>query len=83
MISFALILMTLPSRVAAARARRGESSTGLAVSSLDEHDVAAFVSDTDPQRPGAWHKRLHNELPPLLRNSLTQRQNVGSNNQEH
>jgi hypothetical protein len=83
MISFALILMTLPSRVAAARARRGESSTGLAVSSTDENDVTAFVSNADPRKPGAWQKRLHNELRPLLRNSLTQRQNVGSNNQEH
>ena len=30
MISFALILMTLPSRVAAVRARHGESATGRA-----------------------------------------------------
>jgi hypothetical protein len=44
MISFALILMTLPSRVAAARARRGESSTGLEVSSLPQGEIGSTTA---------------------------------------
>ncbi len=56
MISFALILITLPSRVAgvraglADRARHGESSTARPDSSLDENVVAASAGTTPPPR---------------------------------
>jgi hypothetical protein len=45
MISFALILMTLPSRVAAARARHGESSAGQPASPLTPSDRLSVTSN--------------------------------------
>jgi hypothetical protein len=65
MISFALILMTLPSRLAEVRPtrtdrpRRRESSTPESTN-LSDKRCSGVVSNASFRRTGAWHKRLYN-----------------------
>jgi hypothetical protein len=79
MISFALILMTLPSRVAGVRARHGESSTGRANAAQHGLSSTGVDSSLHERCSGVCVKSRSSKTRPLAQAPLQLRNDSGEN----